>query len=54
VALDLQAVFTQCYADGGYADFVDYQRPPAATLSPEEAAWVDGLLKGKGLRRSST
>jgi len=50
VPLDLQAVFTQCYDDGGYADFVDYQQPPPVTLSPEEAAWVDGLLKGKGLR----
>ncbi len=53
VVLDLQAAFTQCYDDGGYADFVDYRQPPATTLSPEEAAWVDGLLKGKGLRNDS-
>ena len=53
VALDLQAVFTRCYDNGGYADFVDYRQPPSVTLSPEEAAWVDGLLKGKGLRNSS-
>ncbi len=45
VPLDLQAVFTRCYDNGGYADFVDYrQPPPATTLSPEETAWVDGLL----------
>ncbi|MFQ6102022.1 MAG: DUF4058 family protein [Anaerolineae bacterium] len=50
VALDLQAVFMQCYDDGGYEDFVDYRQPPLVTLSPEEAAWVDGLLKRKGLR----
>ena len=50
VALDLQAVFTQCYDKGGYADLVDYRRKPPVALSPEEAAWVDGLLKGKGLR----
>ncbi len=47
--VDLQAVFTQCYDDGGYADFVDYRRPPQVTLSSEEAAWVNGLLRGKGI-----
>jgi hypothetical protein len=49
VMLDLQATFTRCYDNGGYADFVDYRQPPPASLSPEEAAWVDGLLQGKGL-----
>jgi len=48
--VDLQAVFTQCYDDGGYEDFVDYRRPPQTVLSSEEAAWVDGLLRGKGIR----
>jgi len=50
VGLDLQAVFTQCYDNGGYADLIDYRRPPSAALSEAEAAWGDGLLKGKGLR----
>ena len=50
VRLDLQAVFAQCYDNGGYADFVDYRQPPQTVLSPEETAWVDGLLKGKELR----
>lgn len=50
VALDLQAVFRQCYDNGGYDGLIDYRRPPRAPLSPEEAAWVDGLLRGKGLR----
>jgi hypothetical protein len=53
VPLDLQAMFTRCYDDGGYTDFVDYRQPPPVLLSPEEVAWVDGLLKGKGLRDSS-
>jgi hypothetical protein len=53
VTLDLQATFTRCYDNGGYADFVDYEQPPPASLSPEEAAWVDGLLQGKGLRDGS-
>jgi hypothetical protein len=53
VKLDLQAAFTRCYDNGGYADFVDYQQPPPVSLSPEEAAWVDGLLRGSGLRKVS-
>jgi hypothetical protein len=51
--LELQAVLTQCYDNGGYADFVDYHQQPPVALSPEEAAWVDGLLRGKGLRDGS-
>ena len=50
VGLDVQQVFTQCYDNGGYADLIDYRRPQSAALSPEEAAWLDGLLKGKALR----
>lgn len=50
VVLDLQAVLNRCYDNGGYADLIDYRRPPSAPLSAEEAAWVDGLLRGKGLR----
>jgi len=53
VTLDLQAVFTKSYDNGGYADFVDYQQPSPVKLAPEDAAWMDGLLKGKGLRKSS-
>jgi len=53
VRLDLQAVFAQCYDNGGYADFVDYGQPPPTTLLPQEAAWVNGLLMGKGLRNGS-
>jgi hypothetical protein len=53
VRLDLQAVLAQCYENGGYTDLVDYRQPPPVLLSPEEAAWVDGLLRGKGLRHSS-
>ena len=39
------------YDNGGYGDLVDYRRPPPVSLTPEEAAWVDGLLRGQGLRR---
>jgi len=44
VVLDLQAVFTRCYDNGGYEDFVDYHRPPPVSLSPEETAWLESLL----------
>lgn len=50
VVLDLQGVFDRCYDNGGYAELVDYRKPPPVPLSPEEAAWVDGLLRGKSLR----
>ena len=52
VMLDLQATFTRCYENGGYADFVDYRQPPPVSHSPEEAAWLEGLLQGQGLRDS--
>jgi hypothetical protein len=41
---DLQAVFTRCYDNGGYEDFVDYHRPPPVSLSSEEMAWLESLL----------
>jgi hypothetical protein len=47
VVLDVQAVFTRCYDNGGYEDFVDYHQPPVS-LSSEEMAWA-GELAGKGL-----
>lgn len=54
VVLDLPAIFTQCYDNGGYGDLADYDRPPSAPLTAEEAAWVDGLLRGRGLRSYKT
>lgn len=50
VVLDLPALLTRCYDNGRYGDLIDYRRDPPVSLSREEAAWVDGLLKGRGLR----
>ena len=50
VGLDLGAVLTRCYDNGGYADLIDYRKPPPVPLSQEEAAWLDARLKEKGLR----
>ena len=49
VALALQELVDQCYVDGGYTD-LDYRQDPEPLLSPEDAAWMDELLKAQGLR----
>ncbi|MCS7264189.1 MAG: DUF4058 family protein [Armatimonadetes bacterium] len=49
--LDLQAVIDRCYEAGAYDDFIDYRsEPPPPAFNPEDAAWIDELLKSKGLR----
>jgi hypothetical protein len=45
VVLDLPAIFTRCYDNGGYADFIDYQQPSSTPLSDEEQAWVGENVK---------
>ncbi len=45
VVLNLPAIFDVCYDNGGYADFVDYGRPPLVPLTDEEAAWMDQLFE---------
>jgi hypothetical protein len=49
VVLDLQALITTSYRNGGY-ETVDYRKPPEPPLEPDDAAWADALLKSKGLR----
>ena len=48
--LDLQTLFTRCYDNGDYADFLDYRRAPTPPLSGSDAAWVTLWLQqhGKG------
>jgi hypothetical protein len=48
--LDLQAVLDAAYDRAGYDMEIDYRKEPEPPLEPELAAWVDGLLKSKGLR----
>ena len=49
--LDLQALIDRCYDAGAYDDFIDYRsEPPPPAFDPEDAAWIDQLLKSKGLR----
>jgi hypothetical protein len=46
VPLDLQAGLTAVYDQGAYASQIDYSQPvPPPILSPEQAAWVERLLR---------
>lgn len=40
VAFDLAAVFALVYERAGYADGIDYARPPSVSLSDERLKWV--------------
>jgi hypothetical protein len=51
VPLDLSAAVAAVYERGGYADLIDYRRPPPPPkLSEAEATWLDERLKEQGLR----
>ncbi|MEW4568437.1 DUF4058 family protein [Tautonia sp. JC769] len=49
IPLDLQALIDRAYANGRY-DHTDYRADPIPPLSGADAAWADGLLRGRGLR----
>jgi hypothetical protein len=50
VPVDLQAVFDRCYDEGGFAKLAKYdRRQPDPPLTPEQQAWVEGILREKGL-----
>jgi hypothetical protein len=48
--LDLQASFTRCYDQGGFAAQIDYERDPALTLSDEDRKWLQELLRQQKMR----
>ena len=48
--IDLQAAFTRCYDQGGFADKINYRRDPATSLSDEDRRWLNDLLKQQNLR----
>ena len=51
IAVNLNGVVRQVYADGSYDLDVDYgQDPPEPPLSEDDRRWVDGVLRGQGLR----
>ena len=44
VTLSLQPLIERAYTIGGHDD-IDYRKDPVPPLSPEDAAWADGLLR---------
>ena len=48
--LDLQGVFTRCYAEIGCFSRIDYRRDPPVSLSDEDRWWLDATLAYQGLR----
>lgn len=51
VVIDLQALLTQCYAAGKFAQKVDYRGECPPPLSKKNAKWIDELLRKKKLRK---
>lgn len=50
ISLELQQVLDNAYERGAYDRSIDYRREPVPPLSEADAAWVDELLRGNGLR----
>jgi hypothetical protein len=47
--LQLQPLIDDCYRDGRYHR-IDYQKDPAPRLAPDDAQWLDALLREQGRR----
>ena len=50
VQIDLNQVLSAIYAHGTYEMFIDYRQDPEPPLSNADRAWLDQLLREKGLR----
>lgn len=48
--LDIQQIINQVYDRGRYAK-LNYQLDPEPAFSPEDAEWIDALLRSRGLRK---
>jgi len=48
--IDLQTLLSEIYDISGYDLVLDYGQEPVPILSVQNAAWMDNLLRGKGLR----
>lgn len=49
VTVDLQPPLDRSYDAGRYRRLARYGRPPDPPLTPEQQAWAEGVLRGKGL-----
>jgi hypothetical protein len=52
VQLDLQAVLAQTYKAGNFRGRIDYRKPCAPPLSPDDQAWADQLIGQAGATSS--
>ncbi len=50
VPLDLSAVVATVYDRGAYERLIDYRQSPPPPLTAEEEAWIEQVLREKGLR----
>ncbi|MFB2897376.1 DUF4058 family protein [Aerosakkonemataceae cyanobacterium BLCC-F50] len=48
--IELQSLLNGVYDRAGFGLRVDYNQEPVAKLKPEDAIWVDELLRSQGLR----
>ena len=53
IAVNLNAVVNQVYADGSYDLDIDYGQDPEPPLSDDDRAWIDTLLREQGLRAAN-
>lgn len=44
LVIDLQRIFTECYANGGFSRHVDYSKPIDPPLRSEDLDWANSLL----------
>ena len=49
--LRLGEIVNDIYLQDYYGRLIDYQDNPSGPLSDDDRAWLDGLLRAKGLRR---
>jgi hypothetical protein len=49
IRFQLQPLLDRCYDSGRYAELVNYRLPCVPPLKPEQQAWAEGILRGKGL-----
>ena len=50
IAIDLKPIIDEVYVLGSYDRDIDYRQDPEPPLSDDDRAWLDQLLREKGLR----
>ena len=53
IAIDLKPIIDEVYILGSYDRDIDYQQDPEPPLSDADRAWLDKLLREKGLRNTA-